>query len=122
MRWLFGFQGPVPFSALSFNVIFSAFSGKSKFEQSYDSSEPHSNFRRSSDMNRQRTIESMIVVEKVMTKFYGVEQIKRYVPTIVNVVREIEIISSSCYNKVRKRFSVVEVVQVSQPQSQNGKC
>lgn len=106
-----------PFSnKLSFNdIFFSAFSGKSKFEQSYDSSEPHSNFRRSSDMNRQRTIESMIVVEKVMTKFYGVQQIKRYVPTIVNVVREIEIISSSCYNKVRKMFSVVEVVQVSQP-------
>ena len=43
------------------------------------------NFARSS-ANRKRTIESMIVVEKVMTKFYGVGQIKKYVPTIVNVV------------------------------------
>ena len=28
----------------------------------------------------------MIVVEKLMTKFYGVDQIKKYVPTIVNMV------------------------------------
>ena len=68
--------------------VFSYFSGKSTFQQSDDSSEPHMNLPRSSDMSRQRTIESMIVVEKVMTKFYGVDQIKKYVPTIVNVVRE----------------------------------
>jgi len=58
--------------------------GESSFQQSEDSSEPHMNFPRSSN-NRQRTIESMIVVEKVMTKFYGVDQIKKYVPTIVNM-------------------------------------
>ena len=61
------------------------FPGESSFQQSEDSSEPHMNFPRSSN-NRQRTIESMIVVEKVMTKFYGVDQIKKYVPTIVNMV------------------------------------
>ena len=38
-----------------------------------------------------RTIESMVVVEKVMTKFYGVEAIRTYVPTLVNIVREINL-------------------------------
>ena len=42
--------------------------------------------RQSTSMTRKRTIESMIVVEKMMTKFYGVDQIKKYVPTIVNMV------------------------------------
>ncbi|XP_068740001.1 A disintegrin and metalloproteinase with thrombospondin motifs 6-like [Montipora capricornis] len=48
---------------------------------------PHILGRRSAEMNfpRLRTIESMIVVEKVMTKFYGAEAIKTYVPTIVNI-------------------------------------
>ena len=51
---------------------------------------PHILGRRSAEMNfpRLRTIESMIVVEKVMTKFYGAEAIKTYVPTIVNIVRQ----------------------------------
>lgn len=56
----------------------------SAFQQS-DESESHLNFARSS-ANQKRTIESMIVVEKMMTKFYGVDQIKKYVPTIVNMV------------------------------------
>ncbi|XP_067058083.1 A disintegrin and metalloproteinase with thrombospondin motifs 6-like [Acropora muricata] len=59
--------------------------GKSKRQYSGDSHGRQTNFRRSSDLTRQRTIESLIVVEKVMTKFYGVEQIKTYVPTIINV-------------------------------------
>ncbi|XP_068740000.1 A disintegrin and metalloproteinase with thrombospondin motifs 6-like [Montipora capricornis] len=59
--------------------------GTSRFQHSDYSNGPQSVFRRSSDLSRQRTIESMIVVEKVMTKFYGVQQIKKYVPTIVNV-------------------------------------
>ena len=71
-----------------YKFVFSYFSGKSRVQQSDDSSKPHMNFPRSSDMSRQRTIESLIVVEKVMTKFYGVDQIKKYVPTIINVVRE----------------------------------
>ena len=53
--------------------------------QQSDESESHLNFARSS-ANQKRTIESMIVVEKMMTKFYGVDQIKKYVPTIVNMV------------------------------------
>ena len=71
--------------------IISFFSGTSRFQHSDYSNGPQSVFRRSSDLSRQRTIESMIVVEKVMTKFYGVQQIKKYVPTIVNVVREIKL-------------------------------
>ena len=47
--------------------------------------EVHMNFQRSA-INEKRTIESMIVIEKTMTKFYGVDQIKKYVPTIVNMV------------------------------------
>ena len=58
--------------------------GGSAVQQS-DESESHMNFARWS-ANRKRTIESMIVVVKEMTKFYGVNQIKKYVPTIVNVV------------------------------------
>ena len=60
------------------------FLGGSAIQQS-DESESHLNFARSS-ANQKRTIESMIVVEKLMTKFYGVDQIKKYVPTIVNMV------------------------------------
>ena len=60
------------------------FLGRSAIQQS-DESESHLNFARSS-ANQKRTIESMIVVEKLMTKFYGVDQIKKYVPTIVNMV------------------------------------
>ena len=70
--------------AVNFLVFFFHFLGGSAVQQS-DEEEPHMNFARSS-ANRKRTIESMIVVEKVMTKFYGVGQIKKYVPTIVNVV------------------------------------
>lgn len=54
--------------------------------QQSDEGESHLNFARSS-ANQKGTIESMIVVEKMMTKFYGVDQIKKYVPTIVNMVR-----------------------------------
>ena len=61
------------------------FLGGSAVQQS-DESESMLNFARSS-ANRNRTIESMIVVEKMMTKFYGVDQIKKYVPTIVNMVK-----------------------------------
>ena len=66
-------------------------SGTSKFQQSDNSSKTsHAIFRRSADVDfaRVRTIESMVVVEKVMTKFYGVEAIRTYVPTLVNIVRE----------------------------------
>ncbi|KAK2566912.1 A disintegrin and metalloproteinase with thrombospondin motifs 18 [Acropora cervicornis] len=62
--------------------------GTSKFQQSDDSSKTsHAIFRRSADVDfaRVRTIESMVVVEKVMTKFYGVEAIRTYVPTLVNI-------------------------------------
>ncbi|KAM7430783.1 disintegrin and metalloproteinaseith thrombospondin motifs protein [Porites harrisoni] len=57
--------------------------GHSTLQQS-DESESHMNYPRSS-LNRKRTIESLIVVEKIMTKFYGINQIKKYVPTIVNM-------------------------------------
>ena len=60
------------------------FSGHSTLQQS-DESESHMNYPHSS-LNRKRTIESLIVVEKIMTKFYGINQIKKYVPTIVNMV------------------------------------
>jgi len=56
--------------------------------QQSDEGESHLNFARSS-ANQKRTIESMIVVEKMMTKFYGVDQIKKYVPTIVNMAHGI---------------------------------
>ncbi|XP_029192648.2 A disintegrin and metalloproteinase with thrombospondin motifs 6-like isoform X2 [Acropora millepora] len=62
--------------------------GTSKFQQSDNSSKTsHAIFRRSADVDfaRVRTIESMVVVEKVMTKFYGVEAIRTYVPTLVNI-------------------------------------
>ena len=72
----------VAFSGKLFALFF--FLDGSAVQQS-DQSESHLNFARSS-ANQKRTIESMIVVEKEMTKFYGVDQIKKYVPTIVNMV------------------------------------
>ena len=45
-------------------------------------------FAQSSDWFIELFMSRLIVVEKVMTKFYGVQQIKKYVPTIINVVRE----------------------------------
>ena len=43
------------------------------------------NFRRSLS-GKVYTIESMVVTEKEMAKFYGVPQLKIYVPTLINVV------------------------------------
>ena len=41
----------------------------------------------------------MLVVEKEMTRFYGVPQIKKYVPTMANMVRcKNKKVHSSCSN------------------------
>lgn len=38
--------------------------------------------------NQEYTIETLVVVDKKMTDFHGVEELKTYVPTLINIVRK----------------------------------
>lgn len=42
-----------------------------------------------STSNKQYTIEAVVVADKKMTQFHGVDQLKIYIPTLINMVSEI---------------------------------
>lgn len=42
----------------------------------------------SANYNQEYTIETLVVADKKMTDFHGVEELKTYVPTLINIVRK----------------------------------
>ena len=40
----------------------------------------------SADYSRDFTIETLVVVDKKMTDFHGIEELKVYVPSLINIV------------------------------------
>ncbi|XP_022805551.1 A disintegrin and metalloproteinase with thrombospondin motifs 6-like [Stylophora pistillata] len=88
--------------------------GGATVQQSDEGDDNHENSDRSFRPNKKRTIESMLVVEKEMTRFYGVSQIEKYVPTMANMAQGL-LADASIGANVKYVVTKLLILQKDQP-------